>query len=63
MAMEYLGLGLRYLQMIGGICVFCKHSKRILIDGNVDCERYGLVKGALRCKDYEPRGKEELQGS
>jgi hypothetical protein len=48
-----LGTGLRYLRMIGGICAFCKHCKRILIDGNVDCERYGLVKGALRCRDYE----------
>jgi hypothetical protein len=40
--------------------VFCKHCKRILIDGNVDCEKHHVTKGALRCRDYEPRGKEEL---
>jgi len=58
--MEYLGIGLKYLRAIGGICVFCKHCKRILIDGNVDCEKHHVTKGALRCRDYEPRGKEEL---
>jgi hypothetical protein len=59
--MEYLEIGLKYLQMVGGICAFCKHSKRILVDGNVDCEKYGLVRGALRCRDYETRGKEVVE--
>jgi hypothetical protein len=60
MAMEYLRVAYEYLQMIGGLCAFCKYCRRVLVDGSVDCEKHGLVRGALKCKDYEPAGREEF---
>jgi hypothetical protein len=46
-------------KMVGGLCAFCKYCRRVLIDGSVDCEKYLLTKGALRCRDYEPRKEAE----
>jgi hypothetical protein len=62
MAIDYLEvakLAYEYLQMVGGICIFCRFCKRVLMDGNVDCEKYGLTRGALKCRSYEPRSREE----
>jgi hypothetical protein len=59
MATNYLRVAYEYFQMIGGLCAFCKYCRRVLTDGSVDCEKYQLTRGALRCKDYEP----ELHGT
>jgi hypothetical protein len=60
MTTDYLRVAYEYLQMIGGLCAFCVHARRVLTDGNVDCEKYQLTRGVLRCKDFESRGKEEF---
>ena len=60
MAMDYFIVIYEYLQMIGGVCAFCKYCKRILTNGNVVCEKHGETRGALRCEDYEPAGREKF---
>lgn len=59
MPTDYLRVTYEYFQMIGGLCAFCKYARRILTDGSVDCEKYQLTKGVLRCRDYERREKIE----
>jgi len=58
MAMKHLRISAHYLQRIGGICVFCKYCRRVLTDGSIDCEKYQLTRGALKCRDYELREKD-----
>jgi len=51
---ELVRKALEYLEMIGGICAFCKHVERVEAGGVVYCNVYGRVGAVIKCKNYEP---------
>jgi len=54
---EVVRKALEYLDLVGGICMFCKNCERVLTNGEVYCKLHGRTHPAIKCKGYEPEVK------